>query len=92
MQVVRALEFTALNTHWSRNAYGSIVFALLVLHTVHLVTDFVDTVVLTLLMFTGPLDGRRFVDVAENAGYWWFVVAAWIPIYFTLYLVPRWFS
>jgi cytochrome c oxidase subunit III len=92
VQVVRAYEFTALNTHWNQNAYGSIVFALLVLHTVHLVTDFVDTLVLTALMFTGPLDGRRFVDVAENAGYWWFVVAAWLPIYFTLYLVPRWFS
>jgi len=32
------------------------------------------------------------VDVAENAGYWWFVIAAWLPIYFTLYLVPRLFD
>ncbi len=88
-QVVRALEFGALNTHWSNNAYGSIVYALLTLHTVHLVTDFVDTVVLTVLMFTGPLTGRRFVDISENTGYWWFVVGAWLPIYFTLYLVPR---
>ena len=92
VQVVRAYEFTALNTHWSQNAYGSIVYALLVLHTVHLVTDFVDTIVLTVLMFTGPLTGRRFVDISENAGYWWFVVAAWLPIYFTLYLVPRLFN
>jgi heme/copper-type cytochrome/quinol oxidase subunit 3 len=91
IQLVRAFEFTALNTHWSANAYGSIVFALLVLHTVHLITDFVDTIVLTVLMFTGPLNGRRFVDINENADYWWFVVAAWLPIYFTLYLVPRWF-
>jgi cytochrome c oxidase subunit III len=89
VQLVRAYEFTALNTHWSNNAYGSIVFALLTLHTVHLVTDFVDTLVLTVLMLTGPLTGRRFVDVSENAGYWWFVVVAWLPIYFTLYLVPR---
>jgi heme/copper-type cytochrome/quinol oxidase subunit 3 len=89
---VRAYEFTALNTHWSLNAYGSIVYALLVLHTVHLVTDFVDTIVLAVLMFTGPLTGRRFVDIAENAGYWWFVIGAWLPIYFTLYLVPRLFD
>jgi cytochrome c oxidase subunit 3 len=92
IQLVRIYEFTALNTHWSQNAYGSIVYALLVLHTVHLVTDFVDTQVLTVLMFTGPLTGRRFVDIAENAGYWWFVIAAWLPIYFTLYLVPRLFD
>jgi heme/copper-type cytochrome/quinol oxidase subunit 3 len=87
----RAYEFTALNTHWTANAYGSIVFALLVLHTVHLVTDFVDTVVLEVLMIHGPLTARRYVDVSENADYWWFVVAAWLPIYFTVYLVPRWF-
>jgi cytochrome c oxidase subunit 3 len=89
--VLRALEFTALNTHWSANAYGSIVFALLTLHTVHMVTDFIDTAVLTTLMYTGPLNGRRFVDVNENADYWWFIIAAWLPIYFTLYIVPRWF-
>jgi cytochrome c oxidase subunit 3 len=89
--VVRGFEFTTLNTHWTANAYGSIVFTLLVLHTVHMVTDFVDTAVLTTLTFTGRMTGRRYVDVNENADYWWFVVIAWLPIYFTLYLVPRWF-
>jgi heme/copper-type cytochrome/quinol oxidase subunit 3 len=89
LQVTRAYEFTALNTHWSQNAYGSIVFAILTLHTVHLVTDFADTIILAVLMFTGPLTGRRFVDVEENAGYWWFVIVAWLPLYFTIYLVPR---
>lgn len=88
---VRVAEFPALNTHWQWNAYGSIVYALLALHTVHLLTDFVDTVVLDVLLFTGPLNGRRFVDVSENADYWWFVVLAWLPIYFTIYLVPRLF-
>jgi cytochrome c oxidase subunit 3 len=88
--VVRIFEFTALNTHWTANAYGSIVFTLLVLHTVHMITDFIDTIVLAVLMFTGPLNGRRFVDVSENAAYWWFVIAAWIPVYVTLYWVPRW--
>jgi heme/copper-type cytochrome/quinol oxidase subunit 3 len=89
--VVRALEFMSLNTHWSLNAYGSIVFSLLVLHTVHMVTDYIDTLVITALMFSRRITGKRFVDVNENADYWWFVVLAWLPIYFTLYLVPRWF-
>jgi cytochrome c oxidase subunit 3 len=89
--VVRGLEFAAVNTHWASNAYGSIVFALLVLHTVHMVTDFIDTGVLTALMFSSKVTGRRYVDVSENAGYWWFVILAWLPIYFTVYLVPRWF-
>jgi cytochrome c oxidase subunit III len=87
--VIRIFEFAWLNTAYSIHAYGSIVFALLALHTVHLLTDFVDTVVLTVLLFTGPLEGRRFVDVSENCLYWWFVVISWIPIYLTIYIAPR---
>jgi heme/copper-type cytochrome/quinol oxidase subunit 3 len=87
--VVRGFEFTALNTRWYDNAYGSIVYALLLLHTIHLATDTVDSGVLAVLMFTGPLDGTRYVDVSENALYWWFVVVAWIPVYVTIYIAPR---
>jgi len=86
--VIRVFEFPALNCNWDSNAYGSIVWTLLGAHSTHLVTDFLDTVVLTVLMFTGPLEGKRFVDVSENAFYWYFVVLAWIPIYAVIYLVP----
>jgi heme/copper-type cytochrome/quinol oxidase subunit 3 len=54
-----------------------------------LVTDVIDTIVLAVLMFTGPLSGRRFVDVSENAVYWWFVVISWLLIYATVYLAPH---
>jgi cytochrome c oxidase subunit I+III len=87
--IVRAFEFGALNTAWYDSAYGSIVYALMVLHTIHLVTDVIDTVVLTVLMFTGPISGKRFVDVAENSMYWYFVVGSWLFIYATVYLAPR---
>jgi cytochrome c oxidase subunit I+III len=87
--VVRFVEFGALNVRWDTNAYGSIVWLLLGLHTVHLLTDFFDSVVLGVLMFTGPLEGKRYVDVAENAVYWYFVVAAWLPIYAVIYWAPR---
>ena len=87
--VLRAIEFRALNVAWDTNAYGSAVWMLLGLHTVHLVTDALDTLVLAALMFAGPIEGKRFVDVSENAEYWWFVVLAWLPIWFVIYLVPR---
>jgi len=45
--------------------------------------------VLTVLMFTGPISGKRFVDVSENALYWYFVVGSWLFIYATVYLSPR---
>ena len=86
---VRFLEFKSLNVRWDSNAYGSIVWTLLGLHTVHLLTDAYDTAVLAVLLVTGPLEGKRFSDVAENALYWNFVVAAWVPIYAVIYIAPR---
>jgi cytochrome c oxidase subunit III len=86
---VRWLEFGALNCRWDDDAYGSIVWMLLGLHTVHLLTDFGDSVVLTAVMFKRPLLLRRFVDVSETAVYWYFVVLSWVPIYAVIYLVPR---
>lgn len=87
--VVRVFEFKTLNCRWSDNAYASIQWTLLGFHTTHLVTDLLDTAVLAVLMFTGPLTPKRFVDVAENGMYWYFVVWAWLPIYAAIYLVPR---
>jgi cytochrome c oxidase subunit 3 len=86
---VRWMEFTALNVRWDESAYGSVLWMLIGLHTFNLVTDVGDTLVLTVLMFTGPLEGKHFVDIAENAGYWNFVVLSWIPIYAVMYWAPR---
>lgn len=87
--VVRVFEFRHLNVAWDHDAYGSIVWMLLGLHTTHIVTDFLDSAVLTVLMFTGPIEEHRFVDVEENAVYWYFVVLAWLPIYGVIYWAPR---
>jgi cytochrome c oxidase subunit 3 len=87
--IVRIFEFANLNVRWDRDAYGSIVWVLLGLHTAHLLTDFVDTAILAVLMHTGPIEGKRYVDVSENALYWYFVVLAWVPIYAVIYWAPR---
>jgi cytochrome c oxidase subunit III len=86
---VRGLEFSSLNVAWDTNAYGSIVWVLLGFHTLHLGTDVGETAVLTALMFTRHGQGKRFVDCSEDADYWYFVVLAWVPVYFVVYLLPR---
>ncbi len=86
---IRVLEFLHLNVTFSNDAYGSIVWLLLGLHTVHIATDVADTGVLTALMFKGPIEEKRFVDVEENAVYWYFVVLTWLPIYGVIYWAPR---
>jgi cytochrome c oxidase subunit I+III len=85
--VVRVFEYGALNCRWDTNAYGSIVWVLLSLHTAHLLTDFVDSAVLEAVLFYQP-GPKRFVDVSENSMYWYFVVLSWIPIYVVIYFGP----
>jgi cytochrome c oxidase subunit 3 len=87
--VIRVLEFMSLNVLWNHDAYGSIVWLLLGLHTTHIATDVADTGVLTALMCLGPIEERRFVDVSENSMYWYFVVLTWLPIYAVIYWAPR---
>jgi len=86
---VRWLEFTALNVRWSDGAYGSVVWMLMGLHTFNLVTDVIDTMVLAAVMYKTPLEGKRYVDIAENSGYWVFIVVTWVPIYAVVYWGAR---
>ena len=88
--VIRGFEFNSLNCRWTDDAYSSVIWALLFLHTTHLITDWGDTVVLGALMHTDvAYEGRRQVDVDENALYWRYVWLMWIPIYVMIYWIPR---
>ena len=86
---LRAFEFACLNFRWDHTAYGSIIWFILGLHATHLVTDVGDTLVLTCLMFTRHAQPRRYSDVTDNAFYWYFVVASWVPLYGLIYWFPR---
>lgn len=87
----RVFEYKNLGVSWDSNAYASITWTLLSLHTLHLATDLLDTFILTAMVFTHHgEEPKRMVDVNENAFYWYFVVVAWIPIYLVLYWSPRW--
>ena len=46
-------------------------------------------IVLLVLVFVGPIEGKRFVDVSENSIYWNFVVVIWLMIYAVIYIAPR---
>jgi heme/copper-type cytochrome/quinol oxidase subunit 3 len=86
--VGRWYEFRHLNVLWDSNAYGSVVWLVLGFHTTHLLTDVVESWVLTWLIFK-KVDARRYVDVSEDCFYWYFVVLVWLPLYFIVYWMPR---
>ena len=88
--VIRGFEFNSLNCRWTDDAYSSIIWALLLLHTTHILTDWVDTIVLWALMRTElGWEGRRLVDTDENSLYWRYVWLLWLPIYLMIYWIPR---
>lgn len=87
--VPRGFEFAHLSVRWDADAYGSVAWLLLVLHTTHIVTDWGDTAVLATLLHTHEIGDDQFADVEDNANYWTFVVVIWLPIYALLYWVPR---
>jgi heme/copper-type cytochrome/quinol oxidase subunit 3 len=89
---MRCVEFAYLHVRWDANAFGSMIWALIFLHTTHILVDVAETLVMTLMAFSSPLNGRRYVDLSENAEYWDFVVLTWIPIYIAIYWVPRWMA
>jgi heme/copper-type cytochrome/quinol oxidase subunit 3 len=89
--VLRGFEFPHLNTRWDLDAYGSATWALMLLHTVHLVTDFIDTAGLAAFLFMGrEISDERFSDTDDDAIYWAYVVVSWLPIYALVYWAPRW--
>ena len=88
--VVRGFEMHAMNVRWDVTAYGSIVWAILALHTFHTITDLYDSGVLGAIVFFKEMDGRRFSDVADNALYWHFIVWSWVLLYLVVYWTPRW--
>ena len=88
--VLRAFEYPGLNCRWDDNAYGSVTWLLLSLHTMHLATDTVDSYVLLAVAHKKPPSRKRFVDFSENSLYWYYIVVGWIPVYLTVYFAPRW--
>jgi heme/copper-type cytochrome/quinol oxidase subunit 3 len=75
---------------WDTNAYGSITWALLFAHGYTLLLDVFDTGALVVLFIFLEPEEKHYVDVTENSFFWYFVVATWLPLFFLIFLGPRW--
>lgn len=87
--VLRVLEFKGLHTRYDSNAYGSIVWSILAVHFAHILAATLETLVLGILMFRGPVEEKHFVDITVNAVYWYFVALSWVALYAITFLAPR---
>jgi cytochrome c oxidase subunit I+III len=73
---------------WTRHAYTSIVWMIILYHTVHVITLLIKTLVVGSWAFRGQFNEERNGALQANGLYWHFVVLVWLPLYATVYLSP----
>ena len=87
--VLKYIEYSSLDYNWATNAYSSIVWTITGFHSLHVFALLLKTAVMIVLAFQNYFNEERHTGVGANGMYWHFVVAAWVPLFFTLYLSPR---
>jgi heme/copper-type cytochrome/quinol oxidase subunit 3 len=86
---IRVFEFTALNCRWSDDAYSSTIWVLIGIHSGHLITELIETLVLLAISLTSKMRGTLLPDVAINSDYWYFVVVSGLAVDFLIYGTTR---
>jgi heme/copper-type cytochrome/quinol oxidase subunit 3 len=87
--VLRLLEFRSLHVDYFESSYGSIVWALLFMHGMHLLTALGEAAMLAVYSATHSLDRKHRADLEVNAVYWYFVAALGVVNFATVWLAGR---
>jgi heme/copper-type cytochrome/quinol oxidase subunit 3 len=59
------------------------------MHTGHVITDLIETLVLLAISLTPKMEGTRLADAAINSDYWYFVVITGLIVDFLIYGTTR---
>jgi cytochrome c oxidase subunit I+III len=86
---LRVFEFKALHTRYDSNAYGSITWTILSVHFAHLLAGTIETFLIALVMFVGPVEKKHYTDASVMAVYWYFIVISWVALYAIVFIAPR---
>jgi heme/copper-type cytochrome/quinol oxidase subunit 3 len=88
LRLVELLD--SVNVRWDTNAYGSAQWLLLGAHGTLLAIQLVEVGGVAGIFWLAPLERKHFADADDVAFYWYFMVAAWIPLYVLSFLAPHW--
>jgi len=86
--ITRAMELNRLNFKWSTDIYGSFVWTLLGLHTMHTIADTVESIVIIGILLSGRVGGKQQLGLKMDGLYWYWLTAIWIPLYLLIYVYP----
>ena len=82
-------DFSELKFSWGENAYGSIYYTTVGLHTLHVFVGLVMSAVVQIKAWLGKFSEERHVTVQVYAMYWHFVDAVWLFVFPTFILSPH---
>ena len=82
--VIRVFEFGTLNTMWYEHSYGSVVYALLGLHGLHLLIATFEFGLVALYAATHSMDPHHRTDVKNAVMYWYFNAVSGVVVFAVL--------
>lgn len=86
---IRWYEFLALNYKWNTNIYGSFIWSMLGLHTMHTIADTLETIVFIAIVLMRRVGEKQQEGLEVDGFYWGFVIVSWIPLFFLIYIYPH---
>jgi cytochrome c oxidase subunit 3 len=86
--VLRFREFHGTQFRWDDNAYASVVWAILVMHLLHLLVGVAEDGLMYFYISKYGFDDNHASDVRVTAVYWYWIGAIWVPLYALVYFGP----
>lgn len=83
--VGRAFTLSQMGFRWDSHAYGSIVWVLFGMHSIHALTSVGENLLFLALLYKGPVEEKHLLDLRLNALYWYFVVVSWAVLFAVIY-------
>ena len=86
---LRFAEMRTFNFTWATDVHGSVVWSILILHSLDAVADLMYTLVLIAAIGLGRYGQRERVGVHADSVVWFFIIGIWLPFYVVAYWGPH---
>ena len=86
--ILRTVELNRWNFKWTSDVYGSLVWTLIGMHTMHVIADTVESMVVLAIFVTGRAGGKQQLGSKLDGLYWYWVTAVWVPLYMLIFVYP----
>ena len=83
----QVFEFNRSGMKVSDQAFGGVFFTLMGFHAVHVIAGVIMLILLTWRAFQGDFNAHRYTAIQVGAWFWYFIVAVWVVLFISLYLV-----